>query len=395
LEHVLSVIMEHAVALCGADAGSIYTRDAGGRYDLRGCCNTSTELVETLRSAGEIPASTDGIKQVEALRQRVEITDLAEEPSNAVRRALLAEGFRYLLIIPLLRDDKILGVLVLRRKRPGPLGERSLELLETFARQSSSAIFNAEIADERERLNSVLSRQLREQERSVDRLKRFFSPAVAERILREDEGKTNASKPHRAHITVVFCDLRGWTDFTIRTEPEDVMQVLEEYHREIGTLIFRYNGTLERFTGDGLMVFFNDPLEIAQPALQAVRMAVEMRIRALELIDLWHKRDHQLGFGIGIDQGYASAGTIGFEGRYDYAAIGAVVNRAARLCAAAKHGQILISQKVLADTSSDIEVEAVGKLKLKGCGPTSAFNVTSFRDVAAAPAAPSTDWTGE
>ncbi len=384
LERVLNVIVEHAVALCGADAGSVYTRDAvSGRYELRSSCNTSEKLVETLSSAGELMGNTGAIRQAEALRQRVEIADLAAEPPSALRAALLAEGFRSLLVIPLVRDDKVLGVLVLRRKKPEPLAESSLELLETFARQSASAIFNAGVADERERLNSALSRQVREQERSVDRLKRFFSPAVAERILREVDDKTSASNPHRAYITVVFCDLRGWTDFTIRTEPEDVMQVLEEYHREIGTVIFRYNGTLERFTGDGLMVFFNDPFKIDQPALQAVRMAVEMRDRALELIDIWRKRDHELGFGIGIDQGFASAGTIGFEGRYDYAAIGAVVNRAARLCAAAKHGQILISQKVLGDTSSEIEVEAVGKLKLKGCGPTSAFNVTKLHSTVA------------
>jgi adenylate cyclase len=385
LERVLNVIVEHAVALCGADAGSVYTRDAvSGRYELRSSCNTSEKLMETLSSASELSGSTGTIREAGALRQRVEIPDLAVEPASAVHAALLAEGFRSLLVIPLVRDDNDLGVLVLSRKKPEPLAESSLELLETFARQSASAIFNAGVADERERLNSALSRQVREQERSVDRLKRFFSPAVAERILREVDDKTSASKSHRAYITVVFCDLRGWTDFTIRTEPEDVMQILEEYHREIGTLIFRYNGTLERFTGDGLMVFFNDPVEIDQPALQAVRMAVEMKVRALALIDSWHKRDHELGFGIGIDQGYASAGTIGFEGRYDYGAIGAVVNRAARLCAAAKHGQILISQKVLGDTSSEIEVEAVGKLKLKGCGPTSAFNVTKLRVVATA-----------
>jgi class 3 adenylate cyclase len=380
LERVLNVIVEHAVALCGADAGSVYTRDAAsGRYELRSSCNTSEKLVETLRSAGELMASSGTFRQAETWRQRVEIADLAAEPVSALHAALLAEGFRSLLVIPLVRDDKVLGVLVLRRKKPEPLAESSLELLETFARQSASAIFNAGVADERERLNSALSRQVREQERSVDRLKRFFSPAVAERILREVDDKTSASNPHRAYITVVFCDLRGWTDFTIRTEPEDVMQVLEEYHREIGTVIFRYNGTLERFTGDGLMVFFNDPFKIDQPALQAVRM----RDRALELIDNWRKRDHELGFGIGIDQGFASAGTIGFEGRYDYAAIGAVVNRAARLCAAAKHGQILISQKVLGDTSSEIEVDAVGKLKLKGCGPTSAFNVTTLHSTVA------------
>jgi class 3 adenylate cyclase len=394
LERVLNVIVEHAVALCGADAGSVYTRDAvSGRYELRSSCNTSEKLVETLSSASELMGNTGAIRQAEALRRRVEIADLAAEPPSALRAALLAEGFRSLLVIPLVRDDKVLGVLVLRRKKPEPLAESSLELLETFARQSASAIFNAGVADERERLNSALSRQVREQERSVDRLKRYFSPAVAECIL-GDEISARYS-PHRTHVAVVFCDLRGWTDFNIRTEPEDVMEVLAEYHREIGTLIFRYNGTLERFTGDGLMVFFNDPVEIDQPALQAVRMAVEMKDRALELIENWHKREHELGFGIGIDQGYAFAGTIGFEGRYDYAAIGAVVNRAARLCAAAKHGQILISQKVLVDTSSEIEVEAVGKLKLKGCGPTSAFNVTKLHSTVAGETAGPTTGAGD
>lgn len=378
LERVLNVIVEHAVALCGADSGSVYTRDAeSGHYQLRSSCNTGASLVDTLSAAAE-QLSSSAISQAAALRQRVEIADLAAQPPNAIRAALLAEGFRSVLIIPLLRDDKVLGALVLRRKKPERLAEGAVELLETFARQSASAIFNAGVADERERLNSALSRQVREQGRDVDRLKRFFSPAVAERILREVDGKISANTHHRAYITVVFCDLRGWTDFTIKTEPEDVMQVLEEYHREIGTLIFRYNGTLEHFSGDGLMVFFNDPVPMPQPALQAVRMAVEMRQRALQLIDDWHKRDHELGFGIGIDQGYASIGTIGFEGRYDYAAIGAVVNRAARLCMAAKHGQILISQKVLGDTGAAIDFEAIGKLKLKGCGPTSAFNVTSL-----------------
>lgn len=386
LERVLNVIVDHAVALCGADAGSVYTRDAeSGHYELRSSCNTSETLVETLRSAGEMLGAS-AIGQAAALRQRVEIPDLAAEPDNPIRALLLAEGFRSLLAIPLVRDDEVLGALVLRRGKPERLAESSVELLETFARQSASAIFNARIADERERLNSALSRQVDEQGRDVDRLKRFFSPAVAERILREVDGKISANTHHRAYITVVFCDLRGWTDFTLKTEPEDVMQVLEEYHREIGTLIFRYNGTLERFTGDGLMVFFNDPVPTPQPALQAVRMAAEMRDRTLELIDNWHKRDHELGFGIGIDQGYASIGTIGFEGRYDYAAIGAVVNRAARLCGAAKHGQILISQKVLGDISAQVEFDPVGKLKLKGCGPTSAFNVTKLRT--APPAAP-------
>ena len=381
LEHVLQVIVDRAVGLCGADAGSIYTIDpSSGTYELRGSCNTSERLVEILRSAGEILGTTI-VGQAVAQRRRMEAHDLAGQPDSPLRQALVAEGFRSVLVLPLVRGDDVLGALVVRRKTEEQLAESSVELLETFARHAASAIFNARLADERECLNLALSKQVKEQERDVARLKRFFSPQVAERILRDEDGKIFDNRLHRGYITVVFCDLRGWTDFTLRTEPEDVMEVLREYHREIGTLVFHYNGTLERFTGDGLMVFFNDPVPLDQPALQAVRMAVAMKDRALELIDNWHERDHELGFGIGIDQGHASLGTIGFEGRYDYAAVGAVVNRAARLCAAAAPGQILISQRVLGDVSTEIEFEAVGKLRLKGCGPTSAFNVSKLRSV--------------
>jgi class 3 adenylate cyclase len=390
LEHVLQVIVDRAVGLCGADAGSIYTLDlSSDTYELRGSCNTSERLVAILSSAGESLGATI-VGQAVAQRRRMEVRDLTAQPESPLREALLAEGFRSILVLPLVRDEEVLGALVVRRKTKEELAGNSLELLETFARQSASAIFNARLADERERLNLALSKQVKVQERDVDRLKRFFSPQVAERILQDEDGKIFGNSGHRGYITVVFCDLRGWTDFTLRTEPEDVMEVLREYHREIGTLVFHYNGTLERFTGDGLMVFFNDPVPLDQPALHAVRMAVAMKDRALELIDNWRKRDHELGFGIGIDQGHASLGTIGFEGRYDYAAVGAVVNRAARLCAAAAPGQILISQRVLGDVSTEIDFEAVGKLKLKGCGPTSAFNVTKLRSVTEV-AAPASD----
>ena len=394
LEHVLQVIVDRAVGLCGADAGSIYTIDpASGTCELRGSCNTSERLDEILRSAGELLGATI-VGQAVAQRRRMEVRDLAGQPDSLLRQALVTEGFRSVVVLPLVRGDEVLGALTVRRKTDEQLAESSVELLETFARQSASAIFNARLADERERLNLALSKQVKEQERDVGRLKRFFSPAVAEHVLRDEDGKIFGNSGHRGYITVVFCDLRGWTDFTLRTEPEDVMEVLREYHREIGSLIFRYNGTLERFTGDGLMVFFNDPVRLDQPALHAVRMAVEMKDRALELIDNWRQRDHELGFGIGIDQGHASLGTIGFEGRYDYAAVGAVVNRAARLCAAATPGQILISQRVLGDVSAEIEFEAVGKLKLKGCGPTSAFNVTKLRSGTAATPPLSDDETG-
>jgi len=169
---------------------------------------------------------------------------------------------------------------------------------------------------------------------------------------------------------VVFCDLRGFTAFSETGEPEEVMGVLREYHEAMGALIFRFEGTLERFAGDGLMVFFNDPVPCEYPAAQAVKMAVGMRERLGELITGWRKRGHQLGFGVGIDQGYATLGQIGFEGRFDYAAIGTVTNLASRLCDESKTTQILISQRVYGAVEELVDVEPMGELALKGLNRT-------------------------
>ena len=221
----------------------------------------------------------------------------------------------------------------------------------------------------------------RELQRTVSRLRRFLSSATLERIL-QDEKDPEVGRQDRAMIAVVFCDLRGWTEFTAKAEPEAVMRVLKEYHREMGMLTNRHNGTIEQFSGDGLMVFFNDPIAAQQRAHVAVRMAVEMRQRALALINVWRQQEHELGFGIGVDMGDTTLGIIGFEGRYDYAAIGTPVNRAARLCAAAKDGEILISQRVLAAVAAEIEHQEVAVINLKGLGPTQAFNVTRLRATA-------------
>jgi len=186
---------------------------------------------------------------------------------------------------------------------------------------------------------------------------------------------------HRREITVVFCDLRGFTAFSETAEPEEVMGVLREYHTALGALIFRFEGTLERFAGDGLMVFFNDPIPCADPAAQAVKMAVAMREQMSELTEGWRKRGHQLGFGIGIAQGYATLGMIGFEGRVDYGAIGPVTNLASRLCDQAQGGQILISQRVYAAVEKLVEGEPAGELLLKGFHkPVPTFNVMSMRE---------------
>jgi class 3 adenylate cyclase/CheY-like chemotaxis protein len=226
-------------------------------------------------------------------------------------------------------------------------------------------------------LEARVAEQLDELDR-IGRLKRFLSPQLAELIV--SAGEERLLESHRRDIVVVFCDLRGFTAFSETTEPEEVMRVLREYHSALGELIFRFDGTLERFAGDGLMVFFNDPLPCSDPAERAVRMALTMRQRVSELAEGWRKRGHQLAFGVGIARGYATLGKIGFEGRFDYAAIGTVTNLASRLCEEARSGQILVSQRIYADIEALVQAEPLGELPLKGfLKPMPAFNVLGLR----------------
>jgi class 3 adenylate cyclase len=238
-----------------------------------------------------------------------------------------------------------------------------------------------ELDDELARLNRDLEQRVTEQVSQLDRLgrlKRFFSPALAEAILAG--GADDPLKTHRREIAVVFLDLRGFTAFAETAEPEEVMGVLREYHAEMGRLILEHEGTLERFTGDGMMVFFNDPVPVPDAAARAVRMAVAMRERVSEMIGKWRKQGFELDLGVGIAQGYATIGAIGFEGRLDYGAIGTVTNLAARLCGEAKPGQILAARRVAAQLEGQIEVEEVGDLTLKGfVRPVAACNVLKLR----------------
>jgi class 3 adenylate cyclase len=222
-----------------------------------------------------------------------------------------------------------------------------------------------------------VSEQVAQLER-LGRLKRFFSPQLAEGIV--SGGAEDPLKSHRREITVVFLDLRGFTAFAETAEPEEVMGVLREYHAEMGKLVLEHDGTLERFAGDGMMVFFNDPVPVPNPAERAVRMALAMRDRVAALSVMWRKRGFDLDVGVGIAQGYATIGAIGFEGRLDYGAIGTVTNLASRLCGEARPGQILVSQRVLSTVEDVAEGEPVGELALKGfLKPVPAYNVLRLK----------------
>ena len=233
-----------------------------------------------------------------------------------------------------------------------------------------------ELAGWNKTLEARIAAQLGEIER-IGRLKRFLAPQVAEMVISSGDGVLES---HRRDVTVLFCDLRGFTAFAEAAEPEEVMGVLREYHAGLGALIHKYEATLERFVGDGLMVLFNDPLPCPDPVARAVKMAVEMRRAVAELAVKWRKHGHELGFGIGIARGYATIGRIGFEGRSDYAAIGSVANLAARLCGEAKDGQVLVDAKVLAEAEALADIEQVGEFTLKGFHrPVRAFNVRGLR----------------
>ena len=241
---------------------------------------------------------------------------------------------------------------------------------DTIARQA------VELAEWNRELELRVREQVDELQR-LQRLRRFLSPQLADMVISSDD--ESILEAHRREIVVVFCDLRGFTPFAESSEPEEVMGVLSEYHRALGELIFEFEGTLERFTGDGLMVFFNDPLRCEDAPGRAVSMAVAMQVKVGQLADGWARRGHELGFGVGIAQGYATLGRIGFEGRSDYAAIGSVTNLAARLCGAAAAGQTLVSRRVFSAVEDRVEAEPVGELDLRGFSrPVSTYAIRAI-----------------
>ena len=390
LAPVFEAILEKAHRLCGIDFGALQLEDRGKFRSVatRGLADSLTEL---LRQPFEpIPGSPPS--RLLSGERIVHIADMAElaavraaqQMVDTRAQAVAKHGFRTGLFVPLRKDADLLGFIVAVRREVRLYTEKEIALLENFAAQAVIAMENARLLGElRQRTNEVaelnrglearVAEQVKELGR-VGRLKRFLAPQLAELIVSQGDEKILES--HRREIVVVFCDLRGYTAFTETAEPEEVLKFLREYHGALGPLVSQFEGTLDQFSGDGIMVFFNDPVPCPDPAERAVNMAVAMRQAASTLTAHWRERGRELGFGAGIAQGYATLGQIGFSERSGYTAIGTVCNVAARLCAEAKDGQILLSQRVNVALQGSIPTEQIGALALRGLTqPVVAYNV--------------------
>jgi class 3 adenylate cyclase len=381
LAPVFESLLASAKHLCGAEFGIILLRegDAFRTVALHGA--TAAYAEARWRAPFIRPAADTGLGRVLETKQVVQIADVravAGYVDNPVQAPIVQlAGVRSKLSVPMLKEEDLIGVIEIDRQEVRPFTDKQIELVKNFAAQAVIAIENARLLNDLNKLNQQLEQRVTDQVNEIERmgrLRRFLPPQVADLIVAS--GTEKQLESHRREITALFCDLRGFTGFSESSDPEDVMALLREYHAAIGGIINKYGGTLERYAGDGVMVVFNDPIPVDNPALQAVLMAIDMRAAIGELIEKWRKLGHDIGFGIGIAHGFATLGTIGFEGRFDYAAIGTVSNVASRLCDEAKPGQILISPRVLMAVEKDITVEPVGEFALKGIRrPLTAYNV--------------------
>src|ERR687897_86290 len=359
LQPVLEEVAEACRRLCEADHGALWLLEGGllyvgahhgepegAQYDLE-----HPHPVDRTTAAGRAAIE----------RRPVQIPDVLTDPEYTYPGPRF---FRTMLGVPIMVEDDLIGVVVLVRREPKPFTDDHIALVQTFADQAAIALTNARLLDAVERQRTELSR--------------FVSPQVSDLISSEDGERLLAG--HRAYISSLFSDLRGFTAFVETAAPEDLFDVLREYHAVLGELIPAHQGTLEHFAGDGVMVFFNDPLPVEDHELEAVRFALAAQERLAQLGGIWRKRGIELGLGIGIEAGYATIGRIGFEGRYDYGVVGPVATLASRLSVQAAAGQILIGQRVFAAVEEAVETASAGDLELKGFArPVAAYEVRGLR----------------
>ncbi|HSS36964.1 MAG TPA: adenylate/guanylate cyclase domain-containing protein [Patescibacteria group bacterium] len=348
LQAVLDTVLQSAARLCRATLASLYLDDGTGGFALV-ASSMPQQVVDLELKSPHRPGRVSLVARVMLSDTVEQIEDLRADPEYT-NEAGLASGNRTILGVPIRREGQLIGVFVLARRTVARFESTEIGLVSTFAEQAAVAIGNARLLDTIERQKTELAR--------------FVSPQIAA-LISSAEGEQLLAG-HRRQITALFADLRGFTHFSETAEPEELLGVLRAYHAAMGALVVEHGGTLEHFAGDGILVFFNDPVIQEDHAHRAASMAIAMRARFAGLAEGWGKLGYELGLGIGIATGYATLGRIGFEGRYDYAAIGNAVILASRLSSEAKAGQILLSQRTYAAVEDLIAVEPAGELELKG-----------------------------
>ena len=359
---MLGIACQHAVKLCGAEFGYVFVPEGTG-FRMAGSYGAPAQMLSYLRDrpvSGGRGSSTGRA----AISGRVEwIEDVFADPEWASREAQQAGDYRTSLSVPILKEGRLIGVFSVGWKEITYFSQRVVDLVETFADQAAIAIDSV-------RLLATIQRQREE-------MARFLPSTVAELISSEEGAQRLAA--HRSEITAVYCDLRGFTAFTEAAEPEEVLDVLREYQGEMGRLVLAHGGTLEHYAGDGIFAFLNDPQPVPEHTAEAIQMALEMRDRFAQLASGWKRSGFDVGLGIGLSVGFATVGRVGFEGYYGYAAVGSVMNLAARLCALARSGQVVVSQRVFARLQDSVVAEALGTFELKGFSrPIDAYAVTAI-----------------
>lgn len=363
---VFEALIKSAVELCAADHGGIVRFDPTTHQHIWTADYGigSEEYREIVRRPIYFPTRDTLVGRTIMERTAVRIDDVLRDPEYKFAEAQQKGGFRSIIGVPLLRDGFPIGVIVLWRSSVNPFTDREARIVTTFAEQAVVAVENA-------RLVRALQRQTEE-------LSRFVMPQVAS-LLSSEEGEQLLAG-HRRLIAAVFCDLRGFTAFSETAEPEEVFGVLRDYQAAMGQLIAEHGGTLEHLAGDGIMLFFNDPVPRPGFETQAVRCAVAMRDRFGEVARGWRRRGYDLDLGIGAALGYATLGRVGYEGHFQYNAIGNAVNLASRLSGEAKGGEILISQRLYAEVEDLVEVGPAREVALKGFAhPVAAYNIVGLK----------------
>jgi class 3 adenylate cyclase/transcriptional regulator with GAF, ATPase, and Fis domain len=403
LQTVLDTLVQSATRLCEADF-SVLSRLEGGNFVQGASYGYPPEYVEFRRNRPATLGRGSAYGRAALEGRIVHIPDVFADPEYTNWEAQKLGGFRSVLGVPLVREGVSIGALGVQRKAVKPFTGKQIDLLTTFADQAMIAIENTRLLNElRQRTadlreahdrvtaqaadletwNRTLEQRVAEQVAEIERvgrLKSFLPPQIAQLVVSAGHGSVLES--HRRDVSVVFCDLRGFTALSELAEPEDVMLVLREYQTKLGVLINKFEGTVERFSGDGLLVVFNDPLPCPDASMRAVRMALEMRDEVAKLSVKWSHSGHDIGFGVGIAHGYATLGSVGYEGRLQYSVTGKVANLASRLCDQAKDGdgQILVDINVFSAVETLADVEFAGELALKGFNrPVKAFNVRNLR----------------